>query len=477
MKNVEALTSIQGIGPKRVEALHEALGIRTLDDLEQAATDGRIAEVEGFGPTLQQRILDHIGMARADQERRLLGRAFPIVEDLIAELTQSRAFSRLEPVGSFRRRLPTVGDVDLLAIAPDPEAAMEAFTGLDDVEAVLSQEEREASVILTSHLQVDLCVVDEAVWGSALISFTGSEDHTSQLDGLAQDNGWRLDQHGLFDGEERLAGATEADVYRRLGMATIPAEMREATGEVELAQADELPRLVELGDIKGDLQMHTTWSDGHASILEMAKKAQALWYDYILITDHGPSLEAAGGPSQDQLPTIREEIDKVQGEVDVDIKLGIEANIQEDGGLDISDEACQALDLVVASLHTQAKDATDRIGTAIEEHPVDILAYPTDRLFGKRDPNDLDLDRLCQVAADNHVALEINAQPDRLDLDWRHVQEHRDEVKWVISSDAHTTGHLETMRLGVFQARKGWLTRDHVLNTGSWKTLQGYLRG
>lgn len=475
--DIEALTAVEGLGPKRVEALYEALGIETLDDLETAARGGRIAEVEGFGEKTQQRILEHIPLARAGQERMLLGRAFPIVEEILGELETAGAFDTLEAVGSFRRGLPTIGDVDILATAGSAEDAMEAFVDLGDVDEVLSRGETKASVRLSGGLQVDLRVVDTAEIGSALLYFTGSKDHNIQVRQLAQEDDLKLNEYGLFDGEDRIAGETEQEVYEALGLAWIPPELREATGEIEAARQGSLPTLVEQDEIQGDLQMHTTWSDGRTSIQGMAKKADALGYAYILITDHGPALSIAQGPDADDLEEMRTEVDDVNEAVDVEVLLGIEANIDHAGDLDVAAEVCERLDLVVASLHERAEDATERILTAIEAYPVDIIAHPTNRLIGSRDPNPLDLDRLAKACDANQVALEINSQPERLDLPWRDVEELRGRVPFVVSTDAHHPDQMETMRLGVLQARKGWLRAEDVLNTRPLDELIETLRG
>lgn len=498
--DIEALTRVEGLGPKRVQALYDALGIRDLDELEQAAREGRVAEVSGFGEKTQAAILDHIGMARQAGKRTLLGKAIPIVEDLVDRLEAHEAFEELVPVGSFRRRNPTIGDVDLLSTASDRQAAMAAFTELEDVDQVISRGQTKASIRLASSLRVDLRIVDPHARGAALLYFTGSKSHNIALRRRAQKREWKLNEYGLFeptgdgsgeqngealedqaDGMEgdaqRLAGTEEQEIYEALDLAFIPPEMREDVGEIEAAERGAIPELVRKEQIRGDLQMHTEWSDGAASIQAMAARAGELGHDYILITDHGPDLSIAQGPDEDDIAEIQDEAQAATDATGVRVLVGIEANILEAGQLDVADELCAELDLVVAALHEQTPDATDRIVEALRGHPVDILAHPTNRRIGRREPNELNLDTLAKVCQDEQVALEVNAQPDRLDLPWRHIQTYRDAFAWTISTDAHSPGQLARMDLGVAQARKGWLTPEHVLNTRGVEEVLAHLRG
>jgi DNA polymerase (family 10) len=476
--DVEALTSVEGIGPKTVKKLYESLDIKDLEGLEEAAEEGKIAELEGFGEKSEQRILDHLKMAKKGQERMLLGDAFPISEQIKNRLEESDVFNKVEIVGSFRRRRPTVGDIDILATSEASEEAMDYFCRMDDVKDVLGKGKTKSSVIVSGDLQVDIRIVDEESWGSALQYFTGSKDHNIAVRSLALEKNWTLSEYGLFEKgtEEIIASQTEGKIYEKLGLDYIAPELREDTGEVEAAKQGELPELVELDDIKGDLQMHTTYSDGSASVKEMAEKADELGYSYILVTDHGPSLHVAGGPSsRKKLEEQREDIEEANQEFEVEVLQGIEANIT-DNGIDISEDMLDILDIILVSMHNRLENPTQRVVDVFENFDVDIFAHPLNRMINRREPQDLDMDRIVKAAAENEVAIEINSQPSRLDLPWNLVKEYRNKVKFVISTDAHTTGEMDFMHLGVAQARRGWLEKNNVLNTYTFEDLRSYFK-
>ncbi len=478
--DIEALTSVEGIGPKTARKLYQELGVTSLKELEKAAKDGKIAELEGFGERSQQRILDHLEMAKKGQERMLLGEAFPIADHIRETLEEKDSFDKVAVVGSFRRRRPTVGDIDILATSASPEKAMEDFCGMEDVKEVLGRGETKSSIVVSGDLQVDLRIVEDKSWGSALMYFTGSKDHNITLRNLAIDKGWKLNEYGLFeedDGEKRVAGKTEQEVCDALGLDYIAPQLREDTGEVEAAGKGELPDLVELDDIRGDLQMHTNHSDGNSSVEEMAEKADGLGYDYILVTDHGPALHVAGGPSSvEELEEQKEEIEEANDSYEVEVLHGMEVNITSDG-VDVSDEMLELLDHVVVSMHNLLENPTERIIEVFENYPVDIFAHPLNRMINKREPQDIDMDRVVKSASENNVALEINSQPLRLDLPWNLVKKYRGDVKFVVSTDAHTTGEMDFMHLGVAQARRGWLEKDEVLNTLPLEKLEDSLGG
>ncbi|MFB6147527.1 MAG: helix-hairpin-helix domain-containing protein, partial [Candidatus Nanohaloarchaea archaeon] len=474
--DIEALTSVEGMGPKTAKELYQQLGIEDLDDLEKAAEEGKIAELEGFGEKTQENILDHIEQARKGEERMLLGKAFPIAENIREKLRDSDNFGKVEIVGSFRRRRPTVGDIDILATAPDAEKAMEEFCSMDDVKEVLGRGDTKSSIIVSGDLQMDLRIVDGDSWGSALIYFTGSKDHNITLRDRAIDNGWKLNEYGLFEksSDSRIAGQTEEGTYGRLDLEYIQPELREDTGEVEAAAGGKLPELVEEEDIRGDLQVHTDHSDGNASVLEMAGKADEKGYDYILVTDHGPALHVAGGPSTvEELEEQEEEIEQANEEYDVEVLLGMEVNVTKDG-IDVSGEMLEMLDMVVLAMHDRLEDPTEKIVNAFEEYPVDIFAHPLNRKINEREPRDLEVGHIVEKAAEENVALEINSQPKRLDLPWGLVKQYRGDVKFVVSTDAHTTGEMDHMHLGVAQGRRGWLEKEDVVNTRELDELRSY---
>jgi DNA polymerase (family 10) len=475
--DIEALTAVEGLGPKRVKEIYQATGVTNLDELEEAAGDGKIADIEGFGEKTQQNILDHIETARKGEKRMLIGKAFPIAENLREELEESENFNQVTIVGSFRRRRPTVGDIDILATAVDAEEAMEEFTSGSDVKEVLGEGETKSSIIISGGLQVDLRIVDEDSYGAALQYFTGSKDHNVTLRTIAANKDWKLNEYGLFDsGDNKLAGNTEDSIYAKLQLDYIEPELREDTGEVKAASKGNLPDLVEKDEIKGDLQMHTDYSDGRNTIREMAEKAEELGYEYILVTDHGSSLQIASGVDEEELEEQREEIDEVNQELDVEVLQGVEANIDDNGQLDISKEKLEELDLIVAALHNKIENPTESIVKTLKEYPVDILAHPLNRKVSSREPLDVDLDKIVEVAAEENIALEINSQPARLDLPWRDVKEYRDKVDYVVSTDAHSPSEIEYMHLGVSQARRGWCEKESILNTLPLEELKEKLR-
>ncbi|GAB6861749.1 helix-hairpin-helix domain-containing protein [Haloplanus litoreus] len=493
--DIEAITSVQGVGPKTAKRLYLDLDVRTLEDLERAAEAGRIAELDGFGEKSQANILDNIERAKRGQERMLLGHAFPIARDVERRLDESDAFDRVDTVGSFRRRRPTVGDVDVLATATDPEAAMETFCTHGDVSQVFSRGETGASVLVGDDLRIDLRIVADEEYGAALVYFTGSKAHNIALRNRAIDRDWKLNEYGLFDvGEarreasetpretggddgqragERIAGDTEEAVYAALDLAWIPPELREDTGEIDAAAANDLPDLVATDDVRGDLQCHTDYSDGSHSVREMAVAADEHGLEYLLVTDHGPEAPIPSTLDADAFDAQRADVEDVNAddEISVTILQGIETEITE-SGLGVPDDWCDRCDLVVAGLHSRPDEPTERVVRALREAPVDVLAHPTGRLLTERDPLDLNLDAVLGTAAEEGVAVEINAQPRRLDLDWQAVAEYRDTADFVVSTDAHTTGELDFLHLGVAQARRGWCDASDVLNTRSLDDLR-----
>ena len=472
--DIEALTSVESLGPKKVMKLYEALEIKDLEDLEKACEEGEVAEVEGFGEKSQEKILSHIEFARKGQDRMLLGKAFPEAQELKDRLQSSDNFDNVAIVGSFRRRRPTVGDIDILATSSSVESAMSEFCNMIDVKEVRSKGETMSSVVVSGDLQVDLRIVEEGSIGAAKQYFTGSKDHNITLRKRAIQDGLKLNEYGLFRNDDKIVGEEEREIYRRLGLQFIPPELREDTGEVEAASRGNLPQLVEYGEMNGDFQMHTDYSDGDATIQEMAEKADSLGYDYILVTDHGPSLHVAGGPqNREELLEQQEEIEKTNQNYGVEVLHGVEANITKNG-LDLDKDALEVLDLVAVALHNKVENATERIIQVFEDYQVDIFVHPTNRKINQREEMDLDMDRIIEKAEEENVAIEINSQPKRLDLPWEQVKKYRDQVDFVVSTDAHRPSELELIHLGVAQARKGWLTSEDVVNTKTLEELKSY---
>jgi DNA polymerase (family 10) len=464
--DVRTLGRIRGLGPRKIATLHDELGVGTLEDLERAVEANRVQEVSGFGPKTEAKIADQIDRVRRASSRWLCGGLDATADQLVAELEAEPAIDRVEPAGAYRRRLPLVEDLTLVAAADDAGAALDAFTAVEPALDVAARSARRATIELARGVPVELVVAEPSASGAAHLTHTGSRDHVQRLREVASDEGLALAETGLADDDSPRETREEAAVYEALGLDPVPPELREGTGEVEAAREGELPELVTVDDVRGDLQMHTEYSDGAATVEAMARKADELGYDYILVTDHGPSLTVAGAPSLDELADQAEEVEALNATPDLDTRVlhGVEANVTPEG-VDVPADVARELDLVVAALHDNVDDATERVVDALGSYPVDVFAHPTNRRLNEREGNDLDVDAIVEAAVANDVAIEINAQINRLDLDWTHVRRFRGEVDFVVSTDAHSPGGMELMRYGVEQARKGWLEPEHVLNT------------
>ncbi|HDS60001.1 MAG TPA: DNA polymerase/3'-5' exonuclease PolX [Thermoplasmatales archaeon] len=474
--DLPGLSAVEGLGPKRIEKLYRELGITTLDDLEEAARRGAIQDIEGFGENTQQAILENLAFARRSRDRYLLGYVQPEAQEIVEALKPH--VEAIEVAGSLRRKKETIGDVDILVVASEPARAMEAFTGMDRVEKVLMQGDTKSSVRLYGGIQVDVRAVDRDSFGSALQYFTGSKEHNIEVRKIALRHDYKLNEYGLFHGEQKLAGTTEEEVYEALGMQWIPPELRENRGEVQAALDGALPDLVQDEDVRGDLQMHTTWSDGNHSVAEMVEEAVALGHEFIAITDHVGSLKVAGGLDQKDLEEQGEEIAAVREEhPEIHIFHGLEANVMKDGSLDVGEGVLDMVDVVLASVHSafrmDQKSMTERVIRAIEHPRVNILAHPTCRIIQKREPIQLDVERVLEASRENQVVMEINAFPERLDLNDVHVKMAVERgVKLSIGTDAHRRDHLRYYRLGIAVARRGWAEADDVINTYSVQQLQ-----
>ncbi len=470
--DLHALTQVEGVGPKTARLLYEELGVRTLADLEQAARTGRIHTVKGLGEKTEERILRGLGEAQRVERRMLLGRALPLARDLIRKLDATGLFRRIEPAGSLRRGRETVGDLDLLAVSDRPADAAQAFCSLPDVEEVLAQGPKKSSVRFSDGFQVDLRIVPEDSFGAALQYFTGSKEHNIRLRERAVARGWKLSEYGLFAADgTALAGAEEDGVYRALGLAYIPPELREDQGETSAAEKGSLPELVDASAVRCDLHVHSDWSDGEVSLPDLARAAEGRGLTCIAITDHLKFAQAIPGLSPDDLRRQIEEVRRLNEQTKGLVLLtGVEANIARDGTVDVPRDLLRDLDIVIASVHTYFRlrqtDMTERIVRAVEDEGVDILGHPTGRLVGERAPYEADWDEVFRRAAKAGTVLEVNAHPQRLDLCPELIRRALGfGVKLALGTDAHVVTHLDFLELGVITARRGWATADQVLNT------------
>lgn len=476
------MLQIEGLGPKRVQTIYHELDVTDLEELEQAAEAGRIQTLDGLGPKTEQKVLDELRRKREKEERTRLDVAEQLVEPLLDYLRGIEGVQRVTVAGSYRRRKETVGDIDILVISDAGEATIDAFVDYEDVEQIVSQGETKSTVVLRSDLQVDVRVVGEESYGAALLYFTGSKAHNIALRDMAMDRDLKVNEYGVFRGDERITGETEEEIYELFDLPYIPPELREDRGELEAARDDALPSLVTLDDIRGDLQMHTTASDADSTLREMVEGAQALGYEYIAITDHSAYVGVVTGLDADDLMKQIEKIDQLNDELD-DFRVlkGMEVDIMEDGSLDLPDEALENLDVVVGSIHTKfdlpGEQQTERIIRAMDNPHFNILGHPTGRHIGKRPPYDVDLERVMGAALERGCFLEINASPERLDLNDVYAKLAKEMgLKLVISTDAHHVNGLSNMKYGVWQARRGWLEPDDVLNTRSWQDLLDILK-
>ncbi|RLC94785.1 MAG: DNA polymerase/3'-5' exonuclease PolX [Chloroflexi bacterium] len=472
-EGITTLLDIPGIGPKTALRLVSELGVRSVEDLEAALAGGKVASLYRLGDKTAENILRHLQSLRTKEQRIPLGVALPQVEDIISSLRERCEVHNLTPAGSLRRFKETVGDVDLMGTADNAQAVIDTFTGLAQVRQVLAKGSTKASIVTDRDLQVDLRVVEHDAFGSLLQYFTGSKQHNIALRERGRRRGLKLSEYGITDLKTgRLEKfAAEEDFYRRLGLPLIPPELREGEQELETAERGAIPTLVELGDIKGDLHVHTNWSDGRDSLETMVAAARALGYQYLAITEHSRGRGIAHGLDEGRLRQQMTEIRRLNESLDgFTVLSGIEVDIRADGSLDLPDEMLADLDVVIAAVHSALGQdearMTRRLLAAIENRHVDIIAHPTARLLGEREPVAVDMEAVFRAAARTGTALEINAMPDRLDLKDSHVFRARElGVKLTLGSDAHAAEHLALMRYGVGTARRGWCEARHILNT------------
>jgi DNA polymerase (family 10) len=478
------LMTIPGVGPKTALRLSKELGISNIDDLEKAILEGKVASLYRLGEKTADNILRHIQTMRRKDKRIPLGAALPVADEIVSALKKHPGVKNMVAAGSLRRFKETIGDIDIMGTADDPESVIRAFVRLPQVEEVLAQGSTKASVIVKSGLQVDLRIVENDSFGSLLQHFTGSKEHNVALRERAVKQGLSLSEYGITVAKtgEIEKFATEEDFYRRIGLQYIPPELREARGEIEMAEKRALPKLIEVSDIKGDLHVHTEWSDGHDSIEGMASAAKARGYKYLAVTDHSAGRGIAHGLNEERLRQQMAEIKEVNRKLKgFRVFTGIEVDIRADGALDYPNELLGELDVVVAAVHSamgQDRDRmTKRIIRAMENPHIDILAHPTCRLLGEREPIEVDIEEVFRAAVRTDTALEINAMPERLDLKDIHVARAKElGVKLVINTDAHSAGQLDLIRFGVGVARRGWCEAKHILNTRGLSEVEAFLK-
>jgi DNA polymerase (family 10) len=476
------MLQLQGVGPQKVRLFYERLNVRTIGDLAAAAKAGRLRELPGMSEKSERNILNAIENFQRASGRYRLDVAYETAEELRAYISTLKGVERVTPAGSLRRGRETVGDLDLLVTGGDPARIADHFLKLPRIAQVLAKGPDKVSVKLADHMQVDVRMLAAESFGAALMYFTGSKEHNVALRSRAKRRGWTLNEYGLLEGDKGIAGRTEEEIYTKLGMPWVPPEIRENWGEIELAESGRLPHLVELPDVKGDLQMHTTASDGRETAEEMAAAAKKIGYRYILITDHSKAVTIANGLDDrravENIERIKGARAKVKG---IEIWAGAEVDILADGTLDYPDEILKQFDIVVASVHSRmtqpGEEMTERLIKALQNPYVRILGHPTGRYVLRREPFNFDLERVFNAAKEVGVIMEVNANPERLDLCDRHVKLAHDKgMKVVISTDAHRPGHFQFMRYGVLTARRGWMEKKDVINTYPPEKLLSSLR-
>jgi DNA polymerase IV (family X) len=461
------LIEIQGIGPKTLGLIYSRLNVESMEELENVIRDGSLARLPGMGEKRVSNIQKSIEYFKKSEGRILLGTALPLIDEIINELKKA-GVKKVSPAGSFRRMRDTVGDLDILAAGEDGGKVIKIFTELPIVERVLAAGKTKGSVLIKGGIQIDLRVVDESSYGSALQYFTGSKSHNIKLRKIAMKKGLKLNEYGVFRGDEKMAGKIEGEVYAALDLPYIPPELRGDGGEIEAAISGKLPKLVEMEDIKGDLHVHSKYSDGTASLKEIALESKKFGYDYVAVCDHSRSAKYARGLSIDLLSERNREIDLLNDKIEgITLLKGTEVDILGDGSLDYPDDLLKELDLVVAAIHQGfEKNVTERMLSAMDDPNVDVIAHPTGRLISSREGYEVDLDKIIKRAKETKTALEINAYPDRLDLNDINCRKAKEEgIKLSIGTDAHSLGMMRYMNLGIGVARRGWLEKEDVLNT------------
>jgi len=478
------LLQVPGLGPKTAKLVYERLKIKSIDELEEAARSGRLRTLPGIREKTEENILKGIEFLKRGKERRPIGRVLPLALDIVEHIKKEAPVNEIAIAGSLRRWKDTIKDIDILVTSSRPEEVMKAFVHLPHVKDVLAKGQTKSSVIITEGIQVDLRVVEEDSFGAALQYFTGSKAHNIKLREMASKKGLKINEYGVFreSDNKKLGGRTEEEVYKILGLPWIPPELREDTGEIEAALEGRLPHIISIGDIKGDLHVHTKWSDGSHDLETLIESAKKRNYEYIAITDHSKGLGVARGLDEERLLEQIRLIDQINSKLNkFRLLKGVEIDIRSDGRLDLSDDILKRLDIVVASIHSGFKQSkeqlTMRILSAIRNPYVSVIAHPTGRLIGERDAYEIDIEAIFREAKRHGVAFEINAYPLRLDLNEHHAKLAKEYgIPIVISTDTHLTQHFDYMTYGVSIARRAWLEKADVLNCLPYSELIKRLR-
>jgi DNA polymerase (family 10) len=484
--NLSELTRIEGLGPKKIRALYQKLRIRNVDDLEKAAASGKISKLVGFGEKSEENILKSIVFTKRFRGRYVLGNETQWIEFIAADMRRLKEVEKLDIAGSARRKKETIGDLDILVVSSKPKPVMDYFVSRPWIIRVYGKGEAKSSVKAENGMDVDLRVLPAKSYGAGLLYFTGSKDHNIRLRELAIKKGLKLNEYGLFKGSKMIAGRTEEDIYRNLGLQYIPPEMREDTGEIAAAAENKIPKLIDYGSLVGDFQIQTDWSDGENSIEEYVAAARKIGLKYIAITDHTKNLKVAHGLDEKRLAKQIAEIEKlnagfIKQKTDFRVLKGAEVDILKDGSLDMSEKMLQKLDIVGIAIHSYfnlpEKDQTKRLIKAMKNKYSDIVFHPTGRIIGKREPLYLDMAAVIKAAKETGTILEINAYPNRLDLKDEYVRQTISAgVKLSINSDSHTISHLHYLDLGVSQARRGWAKKSDVINAWPIQKMLGFLK-
>ncbi len=481
---MDELMRVEGLGPRKIKILYQKLGVANIKDLEKAAKTNKIAPLFGFGEKTEENILQGIEFLKRDKGRFLIGDILPIAEDVLEKLKSLKEIKHASIAGSLRRRKETIGDCDILAVSKDSAKVMDYFTSLPGVEKIWGKGETKSSIRMRAGFDMDLRVVPERSYGSALQYFTGSKEHNIVTRRIAIEKGLKLSEYGVFRGSKFIAGKTEDEVYKAIGLNWMPPEIRENEGEIELSLKGKLPDLIDLKDIKGDLHCHSSWDGGKNSIEQLVEKAQVLGYEYIGISDHTKFLKIEHGLDEKQLLEQNEEIKKINAKLNKEgskfrVLHGCEANIMNDGSIDIADEVLEKLDYVIAGVHSTLKmekeEMTKRIIVAMRNKNVDIISHPTGRLVGTRDEYQIDFEEILRTAKETGTILEINASPYRLDLRDIYIRKAKESgVKMIINTDAHQAGQMDMIKYGIFMAKRGWAAKEDIINSLSVNEIQKY---